>query len=284
MQTLAIFGVGLIGGSFALALREAGFSGKIIGVSSPATTERALDLGVIDEAMPAADAAQAADLIYLAQPIVRIIELLGELNAWVRPDALITDAGSTKKAIVERAGAAITRCQFLGGHPMAGRERFGVEAAEAGLFRGRPYVLTPGAESALETERVRNFVDWLRRIGAVPVTLDAERHDRIVAYTSHLPQLASTALASMLDGRAEAKAGIFGPALVDSTRLSLSSFDMWRDILATNRDSIQEALRNYIAKLEEFCRELEPEQMRSEFGHAARFARQLREAGRRTSN
>ncbi len=117
----------------------------------------------------------------------------------------------------------------------------------------------------------------------MPVTLDSERHDRIVAYTSHLPQLASTALASMLDGQAEAKAGIFGPALVDSTRLSLSSFEMWRDILATNRDSIQEALRNYVAKLEEFCRALEPEQMRSEFGHAARFARQLREPTRGTS-
>ena len=281
MQTVAIFGVGLIGGSFALALREAGFTGKIIGVSSPATVRRALDLQVIDEASPAQQAAQAADLIYLAQPIVRILELLQELNTWVRPDALITDAGSTKKAIVERAAAVISRGQFLGGHPMAGRERFGVEAAEAGLFKGRPYVLTPRADSELETPAARDFIEWIGRIGAVPVTLDAERHDRIVAYTSHLPQLASTALASMLDGRAEAKAGIFGPALVDSTRLSLSSFDMWHDILATNRGSIQEALRNYIDKLEEFCRALEPEQMRSEFGHAAHFARQLREPSRR---
>jgi len=283
MQTVAIFGVGLIGGSFALALREAGFSGKIIGVSSPATLRRALDLRVIDEALPAEEGARAADLIYLAQPIVRIIELLGDLNAWVRPDALITDAGSTKKAIVDRAAAVISRCQFLGGHPMAGRERFGVEAAEAGLFQGRPYVLTPRTDAEMETPQARDLVHWIRRIGASPITLDAERHDRIVAYTSHLPQLASTALASMLDGRTEAKAGIFGPALVDSTRLSLSSFDMWRDILATNRDTIQEALKNYIAKLEEFCQELDPDEMRSEFGHAARFARQLREPTRRAS-
>jgi prephenate dehydrogenase len=115
------------------------------------------------------------------------------------------------------------------------------------------------------------------------MTLDAEEHDRIVAYTSHLPQLASTALGSMLEGRPEAKSGIFGPALLDSTRLSLSSFQMWSDILATNRVSIQNALRNYIGKLEEFSRELEPERMRSEFDRAARCARELRDSTRGAS-
>ena len=283
MKTVAIFGVGLIGGSFALALREAGFSGRILGVSSAETLRRALDLRVIDAAAAAEEAAASADLIYLAQPILRIIEILPELNAWVNPGALITDAGSTKKAIVDRAAEAISRCQFLGGHPMAGRERFGVEAAEAELFQGRPYVLTPRSEMELNTPRARELKDWIGRIGAFPVTLDAEEHDRIVAYTSHLPQLASTALASLLEGRAETKSGIFGPALVDSTRLSLSSFQMWGDILATNRGSIQDALRGYIAKLEEFCRELEPERMRSEFDRAARFARQLRDPTRGAS-
>jgi prephenate dehydrogenase len=283
MKTVAIFGVGLIGGSFALALREAGFSGRILGVSSAETLRRALDLGVIDAAAAAEEAAVSADLIYLAQPIFRILEYLPELNAWVNPDALITDAGSTKKAIVDRAAQAISRCQFLGGHPMAGRERFGVEAAEAGLFQGRPYVLTPRSETELNTPRARELKDWISRIGAFPITLDAGEDDRIVAYTSHLPQLASTALASLLEGRAEAKSGIFGPALVDSTRLSLSSFQMWGDILATNRDSIQDALRNYIAKLEEFCRDLEPERMRSEFDRAARFARDLRGSTGRVS-
>jgi len=278
MKTVAIFGVGLIGGSFALALRAAGFSGQILGVSSAETLRRALDLRVIDAAAAAPEAAASADLIYLAQPILRILEILNELNAWVNPDALITDAGSTKKAIVDRASQVITRCQFLGGHPMAGRERFGVEAAEAGLFQGRPYVLTPRSEKELDTTRARELKDWIIRIGARPLTMEAERHDRAVAYTSHLPQLASTALGSMLDGRAEGKAGVFGPALVDSTRLALSSFQMWNDILATNRVFILDALRNYIAKLEEFRRELEPERMRSEFDRAASFARQLRES------
>src|SRR5579864_888608 len=101
MKTVAIFGVGLIGGSFALALRKAGFSGRILGVSSSETIRRALELGVIDEGLPAQQAAQAANLIYLAQPILRIVEILPELDAWVRADALVTDAGSTKSTIVQ---------------------------------------------------------------------------------------------------------------------------------------------------------------------------------------
>ena len=277
MQNVAIFGVGLIGGSFALALRKAGFSGRIVGVSSPATIDRALHLKVIDVGLAAREAAQTADLIYLAQPINRIVDVLGELDAWVRPETLITDAGSTKSTIVDRAARVISRCQFLGGHPMAGREQRGVEAAEADLFRGRAYVLTPRSESDLTSSAAREFVDWIRRIGAVPVTLGPEEHDRIVAYTSHLPQLASTALAALLAGRAEPRSGIFGPALLDSTRLAMSSFDIWGDILATNRDAIQEALGSYIATLEEFRRELGPDAMRDPFDRGARFAARLRE-------
>jgi prephenate dehydrogenase len=276
MNTVAIFGVGLIGGSFALALREAGFSGRIIGVSSPETIRKALELGVIDEGMPAQEAAEAADLIYLAQPILRIVEMLPKLDPWVRPDALVTDAGSTKSTIVERAGA-IVRCQFLGGHPMAGRERRGVEAAEAKLFQGRPYVLTPRSGAELESPQVREFIGWIEKIGAFTIILSPAEHDQIVAYTSHLPQLASTGLAALLEGRSAPKSGVFGPALVDSTRLALSSFDIWGDILATNREPIRSALRSYIAQLEEFSQVLEAGEMREHFLRAARFASQLRD-------
>ena len=276
METVAIFGVGLIGGSFALALRKAGYSGRIVGVSSPDTIRRALDLHVIDEAAPAREAAQSADLIYLAQPILRIIDSLSELNAWAKPEALITDAGSTKKAIVERATAAITRCQFLGGHPMAGRERRGVEAAEAGLFEDRPYVLTPRSPAGLETPAARELIDWIRRIGSFTVIMNPDDHDRTVAYTSHLPQLASTALAALLDGRPEPQSRVFGPALVDSTRLALSTFDIWGDILATNREAIREALGSYIAELEEMRSNLEPEPMRAHFQRGGHFATRLR--------
>ena len=277
MKTVAIFGVGLIGGSFALALRRAGFSGRILGVSSAPTLKSALDRQVIDEGAPAREAAQASDLIYLSQPILRILEILPDLNQWVHPQALVTDAGSTKSTIVGRAAGAISRCQFLGGHPMAGREQRGVEAAEAGLFEGRPYVLTPRSPAELETPAARELLDWIAKIGAFPIILGPEEHDRIVAYTSHLPQLASTGLAALLDGRKEPQSRVFGPALVDSTRLALSSFDVWGDILATNRAPIQEALRAYIAKLEAFCQSLDSPAMRSHFEQGAHLAGQVRD-------
>jgi prephenate dehydrogenase len=281
MQTVAIFGVGLIGGSFALAIRKAGFAGRIIGVSSDETIRAALAARVIDEALPAQPAAEQADLVYLAQPIHRIIDSLAELNAWVRPQALITDAGSTKQIIVDRARQVISRAQFLGGHPMAGRERRGVEAAEADLFQGRPYVLTPRSASELETEAAREFLTWIPRIGSLPVVLDPEEHDRTVAFTSHLPQLAATALAATLDGRPEPLTGVYGPALVDSTRLALSSFEIWGDIFDTNRRQILTAVDSYIAKLEAFREALERPSdegaMRRYFDAAAHLAAQVRD-------
>jgi prephenate dehydrogenase len=121
-------------------------------------------------------------------------------------------------------------------------------------------------------------VEWIERIGAVPRVLGPEEHDRIVAYTSHLPQLAATALAALLEGRAEPRSGVFGPALVDSTRLALSPFDVWGDILATNRGPILEALGAYLVKLEEFCRDFEPAPMRAQFERASKLAAFLRDA------
>lgn len=277
MKTIAIFGVGLIGGSFALALRKAGFQGRILGVSSGETIHTALSLGVIDEGVTAQQAAPQADLLYLAQPIHGIIDSLEELDTCVKAGALITDAGSTKQAIVDRAGQVISRGQFLGGHPMAGRERRGVEAAEANLFQGRPYVLTPCSRSELETAAAREFIEWIQRIGSFPVVLSPEEHDRTVAFTSHLPQLASTALAAMLNDRPEPHSGIYGPALVDSTRLALSSFDIWGDIFDTNQHQILVALESYIAKLVEFRGALEGNAMRRYFDAAGHLAAELRD-------
>jgi prephenate dehydrogenase len=281
METVAIFGVGLIGGSFALALRKGGFTGRIIGVSSDQTIRAALDLQVIDEALPARQAAGQADVLYLAQPIHKIAECLEELDAWVNPGALITDAGSTKKLIVDRASQVISRARFLGGHPMAGRERRGVEAAEADLFQGRPYVLTPRSPADLDHPSARAFLDWIPRIGSFPIILSPEEHDQTVAFTSHLPQLVSTALAALLEGRIDLQTRVYGPALVDSTRLALSSFDIWGDIFDTNGDAIRSALGNYIAKLEEFQAalngSLDGPSVRRGFDAGARFAARLRD-------
>jgi len=289
METVAIFGVGLIGGSFALALRKAGFTGRIIGVLSDPTIQTALDARVIDQALPPQQAAGQADLVYLAQPIHKIIECLEELDAWVQPGTLITDAGSTKELIVQTANQKISRGRFLGGHPMAGRERRGVEAADADLFQGRPYVLTPRSPADLDHPAARDFLNWIPRMGSFPFILDAQTHDQTVAFTSHLPQIASTALAALLENRPQTQARVYGPGLVDSTRLALSSFDIWGDIFDTNRDAIRLALESYIAKLEEFHTALgrprlglrvgvpDGEHIRRDFDAGARFAGRLRD-------
>jgi len=258
VNTVAIAGVGLIGGSFALALRKAGFQGRIIGVSSPATIDKAFSRGVIDEALPLAEAAAAADLVYLSQPISQIIETLKRLDT----DALITDAGSTKAVICETA-RKLKRGRFVGGHPMAGKESRGVEQADADLFRGRPYVLT-SREPELES--------WIERIGARLVILDPVDHDRQVAFVSHLPQLLSTTLASVLAGKEQ----VAGPAAADLTRLALSPYDIWRDIFATNAGPIDAALTAFIGKLEELRTQLCSPEMEQAFTQAAASARALR--------
>jgi prephenate dehydrogenase len=275
MQTVAIVGVGLIGGSFGLALKAHGFTGEIVGVSSPASIEAAIQVRAIDRGAPLAEAVMDADLVYLAQPIGRILSVLRELDAMVKPGALVTDAGSTKHRIVEAAGRHIHRCAFLGGHPMAGKESRGVASADAGLFRNAQYCLTPSDPADLEKPAAREFRDWIGRFGAREVVVGAEEHDRMVALSSHLPQLASTALASLLSDDEELLAG---PGLVGATRLAMSSYDIWRDILMTNSGAISEALSAYIQKLEYLRENLRSRAMEEEFKHAAASAAALRTA------
>jgi len=258
---IAIVGVGLIGGSFALAVRRAGFAGNIVGVSSPATVRAALEGGVIDAAMPLAEAAAKAELVYLAQPIEKILETIDFLDAHLRPGTLVTDAGSTKRVIVERAAEKIKRGRFIGGHPMAGKESRGVESATADLFRGRPYVITTPNEE---------IEGWIAKIGARLVHMDAAEHDRRAALVSHLPQLVSSALAPMLEG----SAAVAGPAAADMTRLALSPYDIWRDILFTNTAEIDAALQSYIEALQAMRASLP--NLESEFERAARAAQHLR--------
>ena len=281
MKTVVIVGVGLIGGSFALALRKAGFRGRIIGVSSPKTVEAARKRGVIDEAGSLESAVPWADLVYLSQPISGILTTIEDLDPLLQEGALVTDAGSTKTEIVGRASRHIRRGQFLGGHPMAGKEKRGVEEAEPELFAGRTYVLTPEGPAGMETPEAQQFVEWIRRIGGVPVVLDAAEHDRIVSFTSHLPQLASTALAATVARRVDlAKNGrIAGPGLEDTTRLAMSSFDIWQDILATNADHVESALDAYISELRDLRAKITDARMRSEFELASDFARRLRRRG-----
>jgi prephenate dehydrogenase len=278
IQTVSILGVGLIGGSFGLALRSAGFGGRILGVSSPQTIETALRRGAIDAAMPLPEAVEAADLVYLAQPISRIIELLAEVSRYVSPACLVTDAGSTKRAIVERASEffGAGRC-FLGGHPMAGKAQRGVEHAEADLFRGTIYVLTPQDGRLPQLPIIEEFLGWIERIGAVPWVLAPHVHDKVVTWTSHLPQLVSSALALSVAGHLDdpEHLKVAGPGLRDMTRLAESSYDIWRDILTTNGDNLQSALEQFIARLKHFREHLGAPELQSDFESARRIREKL---------
>jgi prephenate dehydrogenase len=267
MRTLAIVGVGLIGGSFGLAMRKAGFQGSILGVSSERSIAQALERGAIDRGVTLEEAGAKADLIFLSQPILGIVETIGKLDAVVRRGALVTDAGSTKQIIVDEARRCLTQCAFLGGHPMAGKELRGAAAADADLFRDRTWVLTENLDHPV----ARVFRKWLALFGARELLLDAATHDRLVAWASHLPQLASTALASALHDRAPDAATVAGPGLLDMTRLAMSSWDLWSDILNTNQPAVAEALDAYIATLQTLRSNLEVS-----FDKGAQFACELR--------
>lgn len=264
MNSVGIIGVGLIGGSFGLALRKAGFKGEILGVSSERSIREAVSVKAVDRGASLEEAAGSCDLLFLSQPISGILETLRKLDPFVRPDTLVTDAGSTKQAIVDAARRSLTRCAFLGGHPMAGKEQRGASAADADLFRGRPWVFTSDLQHPIR--------DWVTTFGAKEIVLDAATHDRLVAWSSHLPQLASTALASVLSEKAPDAASVAGPGLIDSTRLAMSSFDLWRDIIETNQREIVRALDAYIEKLGALRNGFE-----AEFAQASEFARRLRQ-------
>jgi prephenate dehydrogenase len=281
MQHVTIIGAGLIGASFGLALREHGFTGTITGVSSVRAIEEAKARGAIDRGASLEEGLAQADLVFLSQTIGRILDTIRHIDPLLKPGALVTDAGSTKCAIVDLARQHITRAQFLGGHPMAGKETRGAGAADADLFRNRTWILTPDEPAALETEPVREFRGWLQRIGARILTLDSDEHDRVVSLTSHLAQLASTALAATVADRIgpPPRLQAAGPGLEDMTRLAMGSYDIWRDILATNSEHIDRALGMYIQKLEHVRENLRTRQLQTEFESGAELASRLR-AGR----
>lgn len=265
MKTVAIAGVGLIGGSLGFALKKHSLVERVLGVSSPATIASALRLGAIDEGVSLEEAAARADVLVLAQPISGILRALGSL-ASVR--GLVTDVGSTKARIV---AAAAHLPGFLGGHPMAGKEARGVEAADADLFRGRTWVLTPTGHLTDADLAWRRAIET---IGARVIVLDPAGHDRLVALSSHLPQLLSTALASALaDTDAHRTAG---PGLQDMTRLALSSYEIWQDILSTNEPEVRIALDRAITALVDIRERLGEASLGETFARAQGFAERLR--------
>jgi prephenate dehydrogenase len=266
-ETVALVGVGLLGGSLGLALRERGLARRVLAVARrPETVRQALALGVADEGSSDLDAGAAgADLVVLCVPVLSMPALVERMAPHLRPGAVVTDVGSTKSVLVRELPRRLRpENPYVGGHPMAGSEKTGVEAARADLFEGARYLLTPDADTPEET--VERLERWVVRLGAVPVRLDPAAHDRAVAGISHLPHVAAAALASAV--RAEGTAGspeieilqqLVAGGFRSTTRIAASSPELWRDICLTNREAVLEALRLFGAELELFARALQAE-------------------------
>jgi prephenate dehydrogenase len=256
LRKLAIIGAGLIGGSFALALRRAGFAGPTIGYDRDrGALERAVALHAIDEiAESVSDAARGADLVVVAVPVRAVGGVLHDVGLALDPRAVVTDVGSTKAEVVNIARQELRErfAQFVPGHPIAGREASGIEAATLDLFKGARVVLTPADETDPKaTDFVRSA--W-EAAGARVSTLAAVDHDRIFAAVSHLPHLLSFALVSELASRADAQ-DLFAFAaggFRDFTRIAASSPEMWRDISLQNRAALLEELDRYEVRLAVF--------------------------------
>ena len=254
IERLAIIGLGLIGGSLARALRQAGQAGHISAFDrDEATLRQALATHVIDDASPDLKAAvEGADVVVLATPPAATAELLGEAGAALKPGAVLTDVGSVKGRLAAAARAALgpQLPRFVPGHPIAGTERSGLAASFAELFAGRRVILTPLPETAIDARQ--SITAMWEATGAEVVTMEAGEHDRILAASSHLPHLLAYALVDCLAQRPESDA-IFNAAaggFADFTRIASSNPELWHDICVSNRAAL-------LANLADFARHLE---------------------------
>ncbi len=248
-EKVAIVGLGLIGGSVALAARHAWPTALVIGVDDKSVLERAMVRHAIDVAADDPVVVAEADLVILAAPVRDNLALLSDLEQYVPGRAIVTDVSSTKREIVEAARTLPSRLTFIGGHPLGGAPRSGFDHARADLFRDRPWIFTPTGDSPGEAvERLRQFATAL---GAVPHVMTPPEHDRLLAFLSHLPQLTASALMHVV-GRTIGEDGLAwtGRGLSDTTRLASSPADIWRDICATNADEVATAIDALIEELQ----------------------------------
>jgi prephenate dehydrogenase len=256
LKSIAVVGVGLIGGSFALAMRRAGLTASVVGCDRDlAALQRAAELGVIDRAAESvSEAVRGSDLVMVAVPVRAIGRVLHDVSLALDEDAVVTDAGSTKGEVVRVAREELRERfpRFVPGHPIAGRETSGVDAANADLFRGARVVLTPEAQTAPQALALVKSL-W-ESMGARVSTAGADEHDRIFAAVSHLPHLLSFALVNEIASRGncaellEFAAGGFR----DFTRIAASSPEMWRDIVLQNREALLAELDRFGARLAVF--------------------------------
>lgn len=247
-EKVAIVGLGLIGGSLALAVRETWPGGLVIGVDDKPVLERAMLRHAIDVAADDPVVMAEADLVVLAAPVRTNLALLAELEEHLPGAAVVTDVGSTKRDVVEASRVLPARLTFVGGHPLGGGPRSGIDHARPDLFRDRPWLFTPSDDRHGDTvEKLRQFVTGF---GAVPHVLAPDAHDRLLAFLSHVPQLTASVLMHVVgDAIGEDGLALSGRGLADTTRLASSPADIWRDICATNADEVGAALDALIVEL-----------------------------------
>jgi prephenate dehydrogenase len=280
IERVLIIGTGLIGASIGLALRGAGFVGRIDGWDmSSLERAAALQMGAVDgvaiERDAALELARAADVIVLAVPVLAIKDWMQTLAPILHAGQLVTDVGSTKLEIAELGAALFGKAEtaeFLPGHPMAGKESGGAMLGEAELFNGAMWLFTPTSteQSGLDKE----WRKWVGFFGARTLDMDAARHDELCAWVSHLPQMLSTALAALLEdtfGDAPEIAAIGGRALRETTRLGASPYSMWRDVAMTNTGPIADTLLALEQRLMHVRENLRTPELRDEFLLANEF-------------
>ena len=286
-RRVAVVGTGLIGGSFALALRKHFPDTVVVGWDKPDVLLKAFGRGAIHEGNPNFPGAFAgADLIYVALPVGHTIELLPEIARLAPPGALVTDASSTKRSVCAVAAESFHEggAHFLGGHPMAGKEISGIAAADANLFRGSKYalILASAKEKGVREReaRVAEFVKLIEKLGAEPVWLEAEAHDRAAAVVSHLPQLLAVALAGVVRSQTDETGlpvTLAGRGLRDALRLAGSPYSVWRDIILTNSDNLERVLDQMIQALEQVRSDLRTRALEEEFSAAGELYKILRD-------
>ena len=276
IKQVTIIGVGHIGGSVALGLKKHARVPRIVGSDRDSVLETAQRLGVIDRGVPdPAEACQGSDVVVLATPVGAIIDLIERIGPVISAETLLTDVGSTKAEVVARAravfGDAAAR-RFLPGHPMAGREHAGVEHADADLFQNAVWLTTPLAQE--QHPRAGEYLRAIGALGARVVAMDAERHDRLCAWISHLPQMVTTAVVGCLVDEFGDDPELFaigGRALREITRTAASPYSMWRDIALTNTHNIQEALLRLEQRLAHLRENLRTRGLEEEFDRAHRL-------------
>jgi len=277
-KKITIIGVGLIGGSFALALKEKNPNFKIVGIDKQEIIEKAIARSAIDEGtVNLEEGIKEADMVIIATPVKTIIDLLSKIDPFLKKGCLVTDTGSTKAKIVETANQVLSPdVHFIGGHPMAGSEKYGIDSANSHLFQEKTYILTPDKKSNLIN--MKKIFSLIKMINANILILDPLEHDKIVSAVSHLPQIIAVSLINAigelaLQGNNNNYFKAVGEGFKDMTRIASSPYKIWEDICETNQENIVKMIqefRNYLGVIEDKLKS-NPRSLKEEFQKASKL-------------